>query len=64
MVNRVWSSEEEKIYWEEVIPKSPKRIGVYRSQQGYDWDLCAEMMQKSCGPNARRKYTGLSLCEF
>ncbi len=64
MVNRVWSSQEEKVYWEVIIPKSPKRIGVHRTEDGHDWDVCAEMMQKLMKDDARRNYTSLSLCTY
>ncbi|KAH8887347.1 hypothetical protein GQ53DRAFT_809045 [Thozetella sp. PMI_491] len=77
MVNRLWSYEEEEVFWKArlpsrayplqdlqiIIPKSPKRIGVDRASDGLGWKECAADMKAIFGAGARRNYTHLSLFE-
>lgn len=62
MGGKTWSFDEEKFFWHEIIPQSPK--GVNPVDRIMDWEACARRMQASMGENARRKYTKLMLCEY
>ncbi|KAL2887847.1 Phosphatidylglycerophosphatase GEP4 mitochondrial [Ceratocystis lukuohia] len=61
MVGKQWSPGEEKFFWKKIVPRSPKRLGIHRLNPEDSWDHLAEIMQRSMGNDARRKYTGLSL---
>ncbi|PHH53645.1 hypothetical protein CFIMG_001486RA [Ceratocystis fimbriata CBS 114723] len=63
MVGKQWSPGEEKFFWKKIVPRSPKRLGIHRLNPEDSWDHLAEIMQRSMGNDARRKYTGLSLFE-
>jgi hypothetical protein len=62
MGGKIWSADEEMVFWTIIIPKSPKRLGADMANQGLGWDeLAAEMLAIMPAPR-RREYTGLSLC--
>ena len=62
MGGKVWSSEEEKNFWETIIPQSP--IAPNPEDEKLSWDECAKLMQRTTGGDARREYTGSMLCRF
>ncbi|KAL2263477.1 hypothetical protein VTK26DRAFT_6593 [Humicola hyalothermophila] len=63
MGGKVWSKAEEDIFWGELIPHSPKRLGedIQRNKE-QSWSWFAEQMVERMAPNQRRNYT--SLCVF
>ncbi|KAK0383538.1 hypothetical protein NLU13_9449 [Sarocladium strictum] len=61
MGGKTWSFEEERFFWREIVPLSPK--GANPLDRTLDWDMCARRMQHAMGPQARRKYTKLMLFE-
>ncbi|KAK3685511.1 hypothetical protein B0T22DRAFT_220404 [Podospora appendiculata] len=63
MGGRVWSALEEDTFWKKIIPNSPKRLGVSRSNPEKTWQELSEMMTRLMGADARREYTALSLFE-
>ncbi|KAK3327260.1 hypothetical protein B0T19DRAFT_157745 [Cercophora scortea] len=63
MGGRVWSAQEEEMFWKKIIPHSPKRLGVSRSNPEKTWVELAEEMTRLMGDDARREYTPLSLFE-
>ncbi|KAK2067909.1 hypothetical protein P8C59_001608 [Phyllachora maydis] len=64
MGGKVWSAEEEKYFWEHVIPYSTKRVGTDRSaHREKDWTALAAQMQQSLGVDARRAYSAIALFE-
>lgn len=64
MGGKVWSAEEEKYFWEHVIPYSTKRVGTDRSaHREKDWTALAAQMQQSLGVDARRAYSAIALCK-
>ncbi len=64
MGGKTWSAEEEEVFWIKMMPHSPKRIGDdIENNKEQSWDLIAQKMQTIMGPDARRKYTYLSVCE-
>jgi hypothetical protein len=62
MGGKTWSFEEERFFWNDLIPQSPK--GVVAVKRILDWEMCARRMQAAMGAQARRRYTKLMLCEF
>ncbi|KAJ9148323.1 hypothetical protein NKR23_g5169 [Pleurostoma richardsiae] len=63
MGGKVWSRDEERVFWLEVIPRSPKRIGVDKARPKEEWDDLAVWMRLRMGEKALREYTGLMLFE-
>ncbi|KAH6845560.1 hypothetical protein B0I37DRAFT_417089 [Chaetomium sp. MPI-CAGE-AT-0009] len=64
MGGKTWSRQEEFIYWLELIPHSPKRLGrniVANEEKSWGW--VAQRMTKKMGKGARRKYTPLCVFE-
>ncbi|KAH8177275.1 hypothetical protein LIA77_02357 [Sarocladium implicatum] len=61
MGGKTWSFDEERFFWHELIPHSPK--GVNPECRTMDWDACASRMQTKMGDKARRRYTKLMLFE-
>ncbi|KAF9874824.1 hypothetical protein CkaCkLH20_07518 [Colletotrichum karsti] len=62
MGGKVWSPEEERVYWRVIIPQSQKRAG--RSHlQTKSWEDLAIVMQSHMSADAKRNYTGLGLFE-
>ncbi|KAK4242256.1 hypothetical protein C8A03DRAFT_29517 [Achaetomium macrosporum] len=63
MGGKIWSKEEENIFWTELMPHSPKRLGAdYRNNKEKGWDWVASEMAKRMSVR-RRQYTGLSVYE-
>jgi hypothetical protein len=62
MGGKTWSFEEERFFWNDLIPQSPK--GVNPAKRILDWEMCARRMQAAMGAQARRRYTKLMLCGF
>lgn len=60
MGGKTWSRQEERFFWKTIIPQSPK--AVKPADRIHDWEVCAEIMQREMGVNARRKYSKLMLC--
>ncbi|WYZ38612.1 hypothetical protein EsH8_III_000526 [Colletotrichum jinshuiense] len=62
MGGKVWSLEEEDVYWRVLIPQSLRRA-VPGPAQTKSWDDLAIFMQSTMGSAAKRNYTGLGLFE-
>ncbi|OHF02851.1 hypothetical protein CORC01_01952 [Colletotrichum orchidophilum] len=60
MPGKVWSKEEERVYWRVIVPNSQKRVdgGIPMT-----WEELAPIMQTTMGLYAKRKYTHLGLLE-
>ncbi|KAK3299392.1 uncharacterized protein B0H64DRAFT_99265 [Chaetomium fimeti] len=64
MGGKTWSRKEELVYWLELIPHSPKRLGHdLAANEEKAWNWVAQRMTKSMGSSARRKYTPLCVFE-
>ncbi|KAK7430327.1 hypothetical protein QQZ08_003075 [Neonectria magnoliae] len=61
MGGKVWSGEEERAFWEIVIPQSC--VAAQAPAQPLDWGQCAELMRDIMGPDARRDYSYTSMYE-
>ncbi|KAL7915190.1 hypothetical protein GGI35DRAFT_173095 [Trichoderma velutinum] len=61
MGGKTWSRQEERFFWKIIVPQSPK--AVKPADRIHDWKVCAEIMQRELGVNARRKYSKLMLFE-
>lgn len=63
MGGKIWSKEEEDLYWNELIPHSPKRLGDDLDNEEQPWTWVAKQMRERMGKDARRKYTHLCVCK-
>ncbi|KIH88525.1 hypothetical protein SPBR_07234 [Sporothrix brasiliensis 5110] len=64
MGGKVWSEEEERVFWTEIIPSSKKRQLYSRpSREPHGWESLRKVMQDRMGSLARRTYTALMLYE-
>ncbi|GAB1314246.1 hypothetical protein MFIFM68171_04456 [Madurella fahalii] len=64
MGGKVWSKEEEEVFWTRMMVQSPKRLAPDQERFGEkSWDQIAREMTKIMGDKARRKYTGLGIFE-
>ncbi|KAJ3458316.1 hypothetical protein FSOLCH5_010219 [Fusarium solani] len=61
MGGKVWSTEEERVFWEIVVPVSPHAANPVKRL--LTWPQCAELMTREVGANARREYTNTMLYE-
>ncbi|KAK3308735.1 uncharacterized protein B0T15DRAFT_551047 [Chaetomium strumarium] len=63
MGGKIWSVEEEQIFWKDLIPHSPKRLDEdFHNNKEKPWAwVAAEMSKRVTVP--RRKYTGLGVYE-
>ena len=64
MGGRIWSMKEESVFWY-LVRHSPKRLGkdlINNPEQ--PWAQLSDTMHAKMGADARRQYTGLSLCEY
>ncbi|KPM44040.1 hypothetical protein AK830_g2518 [Neonectria ditissima] len=61
MGGKVWSEEEERAFWEIIIPQSC--VAAKTSARSMDWGQCATLMQDIMGEEARREYSYTSLYE-
>ncbi len=65
MGGKVWSKDEETVFWKELIPHSPKRLGEDRVRnKERSWYWVANQMTIIMGTKARREYTHLGVCEY
>lgn len=64
MGGKVWSKEEEDIFWLQLIPHSPKRLGADLDNDEQSWEWVARQMADIMGDGARRKYTHLCVCKY
>ncbi|GKT78036.1 hypothetical protein ColTof4_10459 [Colletotrichum tofieldiae] len=58
MGGKVWSAEEERVFWRVIVPQSQKRIGTGPAQTK-NWEELAPLMQFIMGIGAKRNYTHL-----
>ncbi|CAJ0551935.1 Ff.00g059140.m01.CDS01 [Fusarium sp. VM40] len=65
MGGKVWSEEEERIFWELVIPRSTVAAHPPSdpAAQPLSWPDCAQWMNEMAGDNPRRIYTSTMLYE-
>ncbi|KAK4157572.1 hypothetical protein C8A00DRAFT_29415 [Chaetomidium leptoderma] len=70
MGGKTWSKEEEEVYWTQLIPHSPKRLGADLANKERSWDWVAVQMTRIMGDIAkekrqdpRREYTHLCVFE-
>ncbi|KAK4147253.1 uncharacterized protein C8A04DRAFT_25058 [Dichotomopilus funicola] len=63
MGGRIWSRAEERIFWLQLVPHSPRRLGADLQNEEQSWEWVAKQMTAKMGDNARRKYTGLGAFE-
>ncbi len=61
----MWSEEEERVFWTEIIPSSNKRHLFDRphNNEAAGWESLRQVMQRRMGRLARRRYTALMLCK-
>ncbi|KAF4983181.1 hypothetical protein FZEAL_1338 [Fusarium zealandicum] len=57
----VWSVEEERVFWEVVIPRSPGAANP--NDRTLTWKECVDVMKDSIGESSRRDYTYTMLYE-
>ncbi|KAJ4419671.1 hypothetical protein N0V85_000917 [Neurospora sp. IMI 360204] len=64
MGGKQWARQEELVFWKEVVPRSPKRVGADRQRREMSWKDCAAWMQHRMAKEfkePRRAYTELCL---
>ncbi|RSL69413.1 hypothetical protein CEP54_002267 [Fusarium duplospermum] len=61
MGGKVWSTEEERVFWEVVVPVSPNAANP--AKRILSWVECVDLMKREIGANARREYTHTMLYE-
>ncbi|QPC79459.1 hypothetical protein HYE68_010211 [Fusarium pseudograminearum] len=62
MGGKTWSRDEERLFWEVIVPQSA--AAAYPDDDGcLSWEQLADEMNKLSGANARRVYTGTMLYE-
>ncbi|KAF7539842.1 hypothetical protein G7Z17_g12342 [Cylindrodendrum hubeiense] len=59
MGGKVWTEDEERIFWEVIIPESPNSADPDHESQG--WKHCAKLMQEMMGDRARHEHHYQSL---
>lgn len=65
MVGAQWSLEEERCFWQRIIPISPSRAGIDVAVRDENkWKELVPLMERWMGEEARRKYTAQMLCGF
>ncbi|WQF79620.1 hypothetical protein CDEST_04634 [Colletotrichum destructivum] len=62
MGGKVWSVDEERVFWRVIVPQSQKRIGNGPAHVK-NWEQLAPLMQSIMGIKAKRTYTHLGLFE-
>lgn len=60
MGGKTWSAEEERYFWEVVVPQSQQ--AVRPNERLHSWETLAIMMQEAMGEPRRREYTRTMLC--
>ncbi|ELQ39226.1 hypothetical protein OOU_Y34scaffold00511g16 [Pyricularia oryzae Y34] len=64
MVGAQWSLEEERCFWQRIIPISPSRAGIDVAVRDENkWKELVPLMERWMGEEARRKYTAQMLYE-
>ncbi|KAI6362543.1 hypothetical protein MCOR25_006178 [Pyricularia grisea] len=64
MVGAQWSLEEERCFWQRIIPISPSRAGIdVATRDENKWRELVPLMERWMGEEARRKYTAQMLYE-
>ncbi|KAK3378496.1 hypothetical protein B0H63DRAFT_249026 [Podospora didyma] len=70
MGGKVWSRDEEVVFWKQIVTQSPKRAGLDRLNAEKSWSSLATMMTRIMNANKknpkeelRRNYTALGLFE-
>ncbi|TLD31654.1 hypothetical protein PspLS_02562 [Pyricularia sp. CBS 133598] len=64
MVGAQWSLEEERCFWQRIIPISPSRADIdVATRDENKWKELVPLMEKWMGEEARRKYTAQMLYE-
>ncbi|GKT98980.1 hypothetical protein FLAG1_02127 [Fusarium langsethiae] len=62
MGGKTWSMDEERLFWEVIVPQSA--AAAYPDENdSLSWEQLADQMNKLSGANARRVYTGTMLYE-
>ncbi|EGS17176.1 uncharacterized protein CTHT_0064910 [Thermochaetoides thermophila DSM 1495] len=56
MGGRIWSKQEEVIFWKKLIPHSPKRLGKDLENEEKSWEWVAQEMTERMGKNARLEH--------
>jgi hypothetical protein len=72
MGGKIWTAEEEEVFWNQVVPQSYHRLGADRTANpGRDWDALGKGMRyamqqyyEAKGEEIPRLYSGQSLCEY
>lgn len=65
MGGKVWSKEEEQVFWTHMMVQSPKRLAADQERfSEKSWEQIAQEMTEIMGDKARRKYTSLGVCEY
>ncbi|KAK2027276.1 hypothetical protein LX32DRAFT_674239 [Colletotrichum zoysiae] len=62
MGGKVWSVDEERVFWRIIVPQSQKRIATGPTHTK-TWEDLAPLMQSLMGVDAKRTYTHLGLFE-
>ncbi|KAK1599506.1 uncharacterized protein LY79DRAFT_575188 [Colletotrichum navitas] len=62
MGGKVWSVNEERVFWRIIVPQSQKRVATGPAHTK-TWEELAPLMQSLMGVNAKRTYTHLGLFE-
>ncbi|KAK2064672.1 hypothetical protein LY76DRAFT_37365 [Colletotrichum caudatum] len=62
MGGKVWSVDEERVFWRIIVPQSQKRIATGPTHTK-TWEDLTPLMQSLMGVNAKRTYTHLGLFE-
>ncbi|KXX75716.1 hypothetical protein MMYC01_206602 [Madurella mycetomatis] len=64
MGGKVWSKEEEQVFWARMMVQSPKRLAADQERfSEKSWEQIAKEMTEIMGDKARRKYTSLGVFE-
>lgn len=73
MVGKVWSAEEEKHFWEVIVPQAPAGLDSVSKQAKKEshtaWAPLSEQMEREMtrrlkpGEQLRRKYTPIGCCK-
>ena len=63
MGGKTWSKEEERLFWEVIVPRSP--VAAYPDpKNSLNWAQLAEWMNELAGDKRRREYTHTMLCRL
>lgn len=60
MGGKTWSRDEERHFWETIVPQSPQAADP--ANRSLTWKGCAAEMQQLMGDSRRRIYTPTMLC--